>query len=286
MAVSFSRGSGARTDGRFTLTVRLLKMAVRSLPTLLALIPLLSIAQQERANPFHGDAEAAEAGRGAFRIYCRPCHGIDAKGGRGPDLTTGNYMAGNRDEDLFAVIAEGVSGTDMAAYEDRLPEETIWSMISYIRMSASEGETPVTGDPAAGEKLFWEKAQCGNCHRIGRRGGRLGPDLTTVGRSRSVTYLRQSMTDPNADFSGGYQTLIVTTLDGGTIEGIEKNYDNFSAQLMDAQENFHSFLSSDVRSIKRELRSLMPAYGGSLSGQEIDNLLAYLAGLGREESQQ
>ena len=124
------------------------------------------------------------------------------------------------------------------------------------------------------------------CHRIGGRGGRLGPDLTTAGRSKSVAYLRQSMTDPNDDFSPGYQTLTIVTLDGRKIEGIEKNYDNFSAQLMDAQENFHSYLSSEVRSMKRELRSLMPDYSGSLTAHEIDDLLAYLAGLGREESPQ
>ena len=267
-------------------TVRRLKTAVRILPATLALIPLLSIAQQERKNPFHGDAKAADAGRGAFRIYCRPCHGIDAKGGRGPDLTSGNYLAVNRDEDLFDMIAEGVSGTDMAGYEVRLPDQTIWSIVAYIRMSTREDETPMTGDPIVGEKLFWEKAQCGSCHRIGGRGGRLGPNLTTAGRSRSAVYLRQSMTDPNADFNRGYQTLTIVTLDGAKIEGIEKSYDNFSAQLMDAQENFHSYLSSEVRSIKREPRPLMPSYGRSLTAREIDDLLAYLAGLGRQEPQQ
>ena len=267
------------------MTVRTLKMAVfRIPPAVLVFIPLLCFGQQERANPFHGDAEAADAGRVAFRIYCRPCHGIDAKGGRGPDLTRGTYLAGDRDEDLFRVIAEGVSGSNMAGYEERLPEETIWSIVSYIRMNASEEGTPVTGDPAVGEKLFWEKAQCASCHRIGGRGGRLGPDLTTAGRSKSVAYLRQSMTDPNDDFSPGYQTLTIVTLDGRKIEGIEKNYDNFSGQLMDAQENFHSYLSSEVRSMKRELRSLMPDYSSSLTAHEIDDLLAYLAGLGREES--
>jgi len=265
----------------FRVTVKVLKTAVRMLPAVLAIVPLLCIAQQERANPLHGDAEAAEAGRGVFRIRCRPCHGIDAKGGRGPDLTTGNYLSGNRDEDLFGVIADGVSGSDMAAYKERMPEETIWSIISYIRMKADGGEVPITGDSATGEKLFWEKARCGGCHRIDGRGGRLGPDLSTVGRARSVSHLRESMTDPNADFTRGYQTLTVVTLDGGKIEGIEKNHDNFSAQLMDAQENFHSYLSSEVRSIKREVRSLMPAYGGSLSEREIDDLLAYLVSLGR-----
>ena len=51
-----------------------------------------------------------------FRIYCSPCHGIGAQGGRGPDLTLGTYSAGNSDADLFKVISDGAPGTEMAAY--------------------------------------------------------------------------------------------------------------------------------------------------------------------------
>jgi cytochrome c oxidase cbb3-type subunit 3 len=75
--------------------------------------PLL--AQPATANPFHCDAEQIDIGRSMFRIYCAPCHGIHAQGGRGPDLTRGVYNAGEQDSDLFRVIADGVRGTETPA---------------------------------------------------------------------------------------------------------------------------------------------------------------------------
>ena len=68
-----------------------------------------------QTNPFAGDPKAVEAGRGAFRVVCSPCHGILGKGGRGPDLTIGVYMAGDSDGDLFRVIADGVPGSEELA---------------------------------------------------------------------------------------------------------------------------------------------------------------------------
>jgi len=64
--------------------------------------PIVAAAQ----NPFAGNAKETDVGRGLFRIVCAPCHGIQAKGGRGPDLTLGVYRAGSEDTDLYRVIAE------------------------------------------------------------------------------------------------------------------------------------------------------------------------------------
>jgi hypothetical protein len=55
---------------------------------------------------------------------------------------------------------------------------------------------------------------------------------------------------------------------------------------MDSQENLHSFLRSEVQSVKKEQRSLMPAYGELLTAKELEDLLSYLAGLGREGTSQ
>ena len=38
---------------------------------------------------------AAGVGYGIFRIYCAPCHGIHAQGGRGPDLSRGVFASGD-----------------------------------------------------------------------------------------------------------------------------------------------------------------------------------------------
>ena len=84
------------------------------------------------------------------------------------------------------------------------------------------------------------------------RGGRLGPDLTRSGEQRSRAYLRESVLDPSKDISPGYATITIIQRDGAKLIGVERGFDDFSAQLMDASGNYYSFLKSDVRSAKRE----------------------------------
>jgi putative heme-binding domain-containing protein len=222
----------------------------------------------------------AEAGRWTFRIFCAPCHGIRADGGRGPDLTLGTYSAGDKDADLFRVISRGVPGTEMAAYAGRVEDKDITQLVAYIR-SVSHGEkAAIQGDTATGEAIFWNKGGCGQCHRVGTRGSSLGPDLTRVGRQRSIAYLRTSILKPDADLTPGYATITVVTRDGKKIMGVERNFDNFSAQFVDLSGKYYSFQTEEVTSMKRESRSLMPAtYGKLLNETEVNNLLAYLSSL-------
>jgi cytochrome c oxidase cbb3-type subunit III len=259
--------------------------SVKALGPFLTLVATAAMLAQDNAksNPFASDPQAAEAGRGIFRIYCSPCHGIKAEGGRGPDLTRGVYAAGEKDADLYRVISEGSPATEMPSFSSSIGEEGIWRLVSYIRSAARKDREAPAGDRAAGETLFWGKAGCGGCHRAGVRGGRVGPDLSLAGRSRSLKYLRESVVDPNADISPGYATIEVVTRAGKKIIGVQRGYDNFSAQLMDLQENYYSFLKSDVQSLKREMKSLMPSYS-KLPPREIDDLVAYLQSLGRKES--
>jgi hypothetical protein len=50
---------------------------------------------------------------------------------------------------------------------------------------------------------------------------------------------------------------------------------------MDTQDNYHSYLKSEVTSIERADKSLMPdSYGKSLTKAELDDLIAYLSTLG------
>ncbi len=255
-------------------------LSVKSLLALIALCAALAQAQTTLHNPFQNDSQAAEAGRGAFRIYCSPCHGIRAEGGRGPDLTRGVYSAGETDADLFNVISNGVPGTEMPSFSLGLGDENTWRVVSYLRSVTRRDGEQVTGNPASGEKLFWGKGGCGGCHRVGTRGGRMGPDLTRIGRTRNLKYLRDSVISPDADLTPGYNTITVVTRAGKKIVGVQRGFDNFSAQLMDAQENYYSFLKSEVSSVKREFRSLMPdGYGKLFTKAELDDLVAYLAGL-------
>ena len=238
------------------------------------------LAQVPKKNPLAADPKAVEEGRVMFRGGCGPCHGIRAEGGRGPDLTLGAYSVGDSDADLFNVIANGAAGTEMPEFGSRFEEEQIWRLVAYIRSVARRDVPKLTGNAEAGGKLFWEKGQCGQCHRVQARGGRMGPDLSAAGRQRSLGYLKESILDPNADLTPGYATVTVVTRDGKKIVGVQRGFDNFSAQLMDVGENFYSFRKSDVTSMKREFRSLMPDnYRRMLSEVELNDLLAYMVSL-------
>ena len=244
---------------------------------LLLAAPLIAAGQA--VNPFAGSAEDIDVGRGTFRIYCSACHGIQAKGGRGPDLTLGVYEAGEKDADLFEVISEGVGGTEMPGYGARMNENSIWRLVAYIRSAAQPDPTKPTGDAGAGKAIYHGKGGCAGCHQIDGQGGRLGPVLTRVGRSRSLAHLRRALVEPDAELTPGYGTVEIETKDGKIIRGVEKNFDNFYVSLMEAGEKLHSYERDKLRRSERSTRSMMPGYGQSLSAKEIDDVVAYMVSL-------
>jgi len=67
---------------------------------------------------------------------------------------------------------------------------------------------------------------------------------------------------------------------GRDCPGLRVNEDTFNIQIKDASGQFHSFAKADLKELRR-LRdeTPMPSYEGSLSAVELDDLVAYLAGL-------
>lgn len=236
-------------------------------------------AQPARTNPFHGSAEHIDAGRATFRIYCSPCHGIRAAGGDGPDLTRGIYEAGDSDANLFNVISDGVPGSEMSAFGGRMNNNSIWRIVAYLRSVTQDEPPDIPGDASRGRQIYQGKGGCSSCHRIAGKGGRLGPDLSRAGRTLGLARLRESVIAPNENITSGFDKVTVVTTTDGTIQGRQINIDNFSAQLMDSQEQIHSYLREEVRSIESERTSLMPSYAAVLSASELDDLLAYLVSL-------
>jgi cytochrome c oxidase cbb3-type subunit 3 len=233
-----------------------------------------------QTNPFAGDSAAIDVGKGNFRLYCAPCHGIHAQGGRGPDLTRGTFASGDSDAELYRVIAHGVEGTEMTSYEGRFDDPMIWRFVSFIRSVTKTGTGRAPGDAAHGRELFQGKGGCAGCHAAGATGGGIGPGLGRVGRQRSLEYLREKLVNPSASLSPGYSTITVKLRDGREVRGVEKGFDDFSAQLLDAKGQYHSYRREEVASMKREERSIMPtAAAQKLSASEQTDLVAYLASL-------
>lgn len=237
-----------------------------------------------QTNPLAGNPAAIDVGKGNFRLYCAPCHGIHAQGGRGPDLTRGSFAAGDSDAHLFRVISQGVEGTEMTAYAGHFDDQMIWRFVAYIRSVARVTPIKVEGDPQQGREIFSGKGGCSGCHAVAGtvsgKGAGIGPPLSRIGRERSIDFLREKLLKPSASITPGYETITVTLRDGRTVRGIEKGFDDFSAQLLDTSKQFHSFRKEEVASMKREDRSLMPSdYATKLTPAEQTDVLAYLASL-------
>jgi cytochrome c oxidase cbb3-type subunit III len=249
--------------------------------------PQLATTSKTR-NPFVGDSKAVTDGAVLFRQECMFCHGVAARGGmRGPDLTTGSWNHGGADSDLFETISHGIPGTAMPA--NKLTEDEIWQVVTYLR-TLQQPPTAATGDRSRGETLFFGSARCSSCHIVNGRGGRLGPELSTVGSARSRAYLIESIRDAGRQLTPirafgdtialKYDTVTAVTSDGRRIVGVPMNEDTFTVQLMDTSERIHSFEKSSLTSFKHEDRSLMPSYDTSrLKDTDLDDVVAFLQSL-------
>jgi cytochrome c oxidase cbb3-type subunit 3 len=238
------------------------------------------VSAQER-NPLANDPAAIKAGESEFRINCSFCHGIGARGGgRGPDLTRIHKKHGNTDADLFRTISSGVPGTDMPAAMGsigvEMKDQEIWQVISYLR-SIQAKIPPPTGDAAHGKVLFEGVANCSKCHMVEGKGGRLGPDLTSTGSSRSIQAIVESVREPSKELVPGYQSVTVVTADGQEVKGIVLNEDLFSLQMMDTGERIRLFEKDQLRSVNKSPVSLMPPYNRrALSDHDLQDIVGYL----------
>src|SRR5262249_54494980 len=139
-----------------------------------------------------------QQGAALFQLHCSYCHGARGEGGRGADLTTGQYRHGGSDVELYSTVRHGIPGTEMPAV--RATDEEVWKMVAFVKKLGSAGLLEkAVGDPGAGKAIYEGKGRCTACHSIGLEGASLGPDLSDVGRRRGLRYLEDSLVTPDAE---------------------------------------------------------------------------------------
>ncbi len=229
-------------------------------------------------NPLEGNAQAISNGAAMFRNRCAGCHGPDARGYLGPDLT-GFWASGGTDDRMFDIVRRGVPGTEMiGADPQRVLDKDIWQTLAYVRTLGAVAAATPTGDAANGERIF--RANCSSCHRVDGRGGQLGPDLTRIGSARPRAGLLSKLRGSSDFIRPGYEPVTLVTRDGVRIRGVKKNEDEFSIQIMDARERLQGYLKANLTEIAVDKQSLMPVYGPDrLNDRDADDLLRYLTAL-------
>ncbi len=234
-------------------------------------------AGDDLANPFSDKPEALEAGRRFYLISCSGCHGPNGEGGRGLKLAGNGSVRGATNRRLFDSIKNGVRGSDMPPSTQ--PDDGILQIITFIKsINASAYDSKLPGEVAAGETLFDGKGGCRTCHMIRGAGGKLGPDLSHVGVTRSMGEIRESILKPNERVAEGFAGVAVTTKKGGWIEGIAKDNTNYSISVLDAKGQLHLISKTDVTEIVFKKKSLMPEdYAEQLTKAELNDLTSFLS---------
>jgi len=251
-------------------------MQVVYLAALAAASALALSGQHADVNPF-SSAQDFEDGKRLYRTSCGVCHGMEGKTGRGARLAVRTHRLGNTDAELFRIISNGVSGTEMPGLW--MEEDDVWKILLFMRsLEVNAGEACATspGEAAKGRELY-ESSSCEACHTVDHEGGRIGPDLTYIGVNYGRDQLRDSLVEPNKDIGVKYQTVRAVH-NGSPIEGVLLNSNNYTVHIFDMRENIRSFSRDELDSFESLDKSLMPAYGHLNDGQ-LNDLLTYMCSL-------
>ncbi len=176
---------------------------------------------------------------------CTACHGlgtrapnlVKSEGNLGPIGSRCDGRVAEQDckeylyqslTDPGAYLVEGYAPI-MPDVRRTLSEDQIWALVAFLQ--AQGGEVTVTAadlprgggggaeaaasaapagtglaaadDPTA----LLNELGCLVCHQLGDQGNAVGPALTDVGARRDAGYIRESILDPGADVSPGYEAL-------------------------------------------------------------------------------
>ena len=134
------------------------------------------------------------------------------------------------------------------------------------------------GDESRGRALV-ESSGCFDCHRLGDRGSRVGPNLSDVGGRRTPDQLRQALVAPDDEVLPENRSVRLVTRDGAAITGRLLNQDAISVQLITSSEELKTYSKDGLREYAILDKGLMPSVQGKLTDPQVADVVSYLGSL-------
>lgn len=137
------------------------------------------------------------------------------------------------------------------------------------------------GDADAGRRLFFSSvgARCSVCHQYAGRGGRIGPDLTQIGRTNSREKISTSILQPSREIAPEFQPWILQTTDGHVLIGLRlpKPGDDGMENYADPAGNKYTLPSSQIEVRTASPKSIMPdGLEQMISVADLRDLITFL----------
>jgi putative heme-binding domain-containing protein len=154
--------------------------------------------------------------------------------------------------------------------------------LSPVEMQALAREAMAKGDASRGEFIFRRpELACVTCHAVGGAGGKLGPDLTSIGASAPGDYLIEALLYPGAKIKEGYHSVLIATKDGQEHSGMITKETGNEIVLRTADNQDVSIPAGNVAR-RTSVGSLMPAgLIDALLPEERLDLFKFLSQLGK-----
>ena len=217
-------------------------------------------------------------GASLYAARCVTCHGVQGDAIGGVNLRSGKFRNAVTDTDLGRFIRAGSPAAGMPPFA--LDNAEMAGITAYLRnMNSLDTANVKGGDASRGRAIFEGKGGCAACHRVGRVGSRVAPNLSDIGSQRSPGSSQRSLVDPSSQMMPINRPVRLVKKDGTVVNGRRLNEDTYSIQVIDDKERLHSILKADIKEFTISKTSLMPSYKDTLNSTEIADLLGYLLSL-------
>jgi len=141
------------------------------------------------------------------------------------------------------------------------------------------------GDVRRGATVFASaKYACVSCHKVGDAGGRIGPELTTVGACQPPDYIVESVLWPKKKIKEGYAAVGVMLGDGKQVQGYFVREDEQTLTLKDPPTDTTFTIQKSEIEERKDVGTLMPeGLANAMPEQDLTDVLCFLLELGKQD---
>lgn len=134
------------------------------------------------------------------------------------------------------------------------------------------------GDASKGKDIFQNhiSAQCARCHKIGKKGSTVGPDLTKIAGTRDSLHLLRAILAPSADIDAKYRMQLVTLYSGQTRQGVLLSKNKKEIRIADTNGKTIKIATDDIEDQSELSESIMPDMKDVISDRQVRDLVEYL----------
>ncbi len=182
----------------------------------------------------------------------------------------------DKDKASLQYLMGEVKSIDLSKLPKAKGPGVAWTVESALKMLNKE---PLSGRSYANGQKMFSAGLCVACHRYGKEGGGIGPDLTNLAKRSDYKSILESTLQPNLVVSDQFEQHELTMKDGSLVLGriVIDDKDEYGLVQSGLEPlKIKKVKKSEVASKKGSKISMMP--GGlinSMNEEEVKDLIAY-----------